>query len=120
MSSNNLSTPGYFLKRLRDAGFIAIRLFQDYAPDDTRRWTIMVNPSKDSVMITCLNTFDNERESTKFLIYDGGLKWPQNFIISTSSINVIIQELKEHEISFENKGSKYYKASKKDDTKPEK
>lgn len=115
--SNSLSTPGYFLKRLRDAGFIAIRLFQDYAPDDTRRWTIMVNPSKDSIMITCLNIFDNDRESTKFLIYDGGQKWPQNFIISTSSINVIVQELREHDVSSDNENTKYFKS--KSDGKPE-
>ena len=108
--ANSLSTPGYFLKRLRDAGFIAIRLFQDYAPEDKRRWTIMVSPSKDSVMITCLNIFENDRESVKFLIYDGGNKWPQNFIISTSSINVIIQELREHEICKGEEGERYYKA----------
>ena len=107
--ANSLSTPGYFLKRLRDAGYIAIRLFQDYAPEDIRRWTIMVSPSKDSVMITCLNIFDNNRESTNFLIYDGGNKWPQNFIIKTSSINVIIQELQEHEIAKSEEGGKYYK-----------
>lgn len=108
--ANSLSTPGYFLKRLRDAGYIAIRLFQDYAPEDIRRWTIMVSPSKDSVMITCLNIFDNNRESTNFLIYDGGNKWPQNFIIKTSSINVIIQELREHEIAKSEEDGRYYKS----------
>ena len=60
-------------------------------------------------MITCLNVFENDRESTKFLIYDGESKWPKNFIISTSSINVIIQELLEHEVSNSNEGTKYYK-----------
>ena len=107
--ANSLSTPGYFLKRLRDAGYIAIRLFQDYAPEDTRKWTIMVSPSKDSVMITCLNIFDNDRESTSFLIYDGGIKWPQNFVIKTSSINVIIQELQDHEVGKAEENERYFK-----------
>lgn len=110
MTNNSLSTPGYFIKRVRDAGFIVIRLFQDYAPEDTRKWTVMVNPSKESVMITCLNvTNEQGNESTKFSLHDGGIKFPPHFIVSTSSINVIIQELKEHEIESDNEDSKYRK-----------
>lgn len=110
MTNNSLSTPGYFLKRVRDAGFIAIRVFQDYAPEDTRKWTVMINPSRESIMITCLNiTNEQGNELTKFSLHDGGVKWPTNFIISTSSINVIIQELLDHEIEFDNRKSKYFK-----------
>lgn len=110
MTNNSLATPGYFLKRMRDAGFIAIRLFQDYSPEDPRKWTVMINPSKESIMITCLNLIsDQGNESTKFSLHDGGIKWPTNFIVSTSSINVIIQELLNHEVECNNENSKYYR-----------
>ena len=42
---NNITTGGYFLNRLRDSGFVAIRLFKDYPISDPRKWTIMVDPS---------------------------------------------------------------------------
>lgn len=111
MSNNRISTPGYFLKRLRDAGFITIRVFCDYAPEDTRKWTLMVSPGKDSVMITCLEqAIENSTQSlTTFKIDDGGLKWPANYYLRTNSVNVVIRELIEREISMEEENSKYFK-----------
>lgn len=105
--ANNIDTAGYFLKRLRDAGFIAIRLFSDYAPEDPRKWTVMVAPNKDSVMVTCYKNPENGL--TTFRIDDGGYKWPVNSYFKTSSLNVIIMELIQHEVPMEDEKSKYFK-----------
>lgn len=107
--ANNISTPGYFIKRLRDAGFIVIRLFDKFAPEDSRKWMVCVNPSQESVVITCHNVFLEDRDLIKFQLDDGGNKWPKNYFLMTSSINIVIQELKEKEINTNNESSVYYK-----------
>jgi len=99
MSSNNkLKTPGYFIKRLRDNGFIVIRLFSVYAKSDPRRWTVMVNPSERSVMITC---YANKSDLGEILfeLNDGGAEIPRNFSLKTDSIEVIIDYLITHSVS---------------------
>jgi hypothetical protein len=92
MSNNKLKTPGYFIKRLRDNGFIVIRLFSVYAKRDPRRWTVIVNPSESSVLITC---YANKTEFGEILfeLNDGGCKIPKNYNIKTDSIEVIIDYL---------------------------
>ena len=98
MSNNKLKTPGYFIKRLRDNGFIVIRLFSVYAKSDPRRWTVMVNPSERSVMITC---YCNKTDLGEILfeINDGGSEIPKNYSIKTDSIEVIIDYLLTHGVS---------------------
>lgn len=107
--ANNIDTPGYFIKRLRDAGFIVIRLFDKFAPEDSRKWMVCVNPSQESVIITCYNTFGEDRDLIKFQIDDGNVKWPKNFFLNTSSINIVIAELKDKEVNIDNSESIYYK-----------
>ena len=98
MSNNKLKTPGYFIKRLRDNGFVVIRLFSVYAKHDPRRWTVMVNPSERSVMITC---YYNKTDLGEILfeISDGGAEIPKNYNIKTDSIEVIIDYLITHGVS---------------------
>ena len=98
MSNNKLKTPGYFIKRLRDNGFVVIRLFSVYAKHDPRRWTVMVNPSERSVMITC---YYNKTDLGEILfeISDGGAEIPKNYSIKTDSIEVIIDYLITHGVS---------------------
>jgi hypothetical protein len=99
MSSNNkLKTPGYFIKRLRDNGFVVIRLFSVYAKGDPRRWTVMVNPSERSVLITC---YANKTDLGEILfeLNDGGAEIPKNFSLKTDSIEVIIDYLITHGVS---------------------
>ena len=91
-SKNKLRTPGYFIKRLRDNGFVVIRLFSVYAKSDPRRWTVMVNPSESSVIITCYSN-RNEIDEILFEVNDGGFRMPKNFNIQTDSIEVIIDYL---------------------------
>lgn len=98
MRKNKLRTPGYFIKRLRDNGFIVIKLFAVYSKADPRIWTIMVNPSESSVIITCYLNKENLNEIL-FEINDGGKKIQKNFFIKTDSIEVIIDFLIKHGVS---------------------
>ena len=92
MSKNKLKTPSYFIKRLRDNGFIAIKLFTMYNKADPRRWTAIVNPGDRSVLITCYNNKDSFGD-VMFEFNDGGVSMPKNVFINTSSIEVIIDYL---------------------------
>lgn len=98
MRKNKLRTPGYFIKRLRDNGFIVIKLFSVYSKADPRIWTIMVNPSEASVLITCYFNKEDMNE-VLFEINDGGKKIQKNFFIKTDSIEVIIDFLLKHGVS---------------------
>jgi len=98
LSRNKLKTPSYFIKRLRDNGFIVIKLFSVYSRADSRRWTVMVNPSERSVMITCYNNKEALGDVV-FELNDGGHNMPKNLCISTSSIEVIIDYLITHGVS---------------------
>jgi hypothetical protein len=97
-SKNKIRTPGYFIKRLRDNGFIVIRLFSVYAKSDPRRWTVMVNPSLDSVLITCYNN-KTEMNEVLFELNDGGNRIPKNFNLKTDSIEVVIDYLITHGVN---------------------
>jgi hypothetical protein len=92
MSKNKIKTPSYFIKRLKDNGFVVLRLFSVYAKSDPRRWTVMVNPSESSVMITCYSN-KSEIDETLFEFNDGGNRIPKNYNIKTDSIEVIIDYL---------------------------
>jgi hypothetical protein len=98
MSKNKLRTPSYFIKRLRDNGFIVVKLFAIYSKSDPRQWTVMVNPTEASVLITCYANKNNIDEIL-FEIDDGGKRVPKNFFIKTSSIEVIIDYLLGHGVS---------------------
>lgn len=95
---NKLRTPSYFIKRLRDNKFIVIKLFAVYSKADPRQWSIMVNPSEASVIITCYLNKDNLNE-VLFEFNDGGRKIPKNFSIKTDSIEVIIDFLIKNGVS---------------------
>jgi hypothetical protein len=98
MSKNKLRTPSYFIKRLRDNGFIVVKLFGIYAKSDPRQWTVIVNPSEASVLITCYCNKNNIDEIL-FEMDDGGKRVPKNFFIKTSSIEVIVDYLLRHDVS---------------------
>jgi len=97
-SRNKIKTPGYFIKRLRDNGFIAIKLFSVFSKSDPRRWTVIVNPSERSVFITCYNNKDGLGDVV-FELNDGGQGIPKNVYLSTNSIEVIIDYLISHGVS---------------------
>ncbi len=98
MSKNKLRTPSYFIKRLRDNGFIVIKLFAVYSKQDPRQWTLMVNPSESSVFITCYAN-KNNLDEILFEFNDGGRRIASNFFIKTDSIEVIIDFLLKNAVS---------------------
>lgn len=107
ISKNKIKTPSYFIKRLRDNGFITIRLFDRYAKEDPRRWTILVDPSGASVFITCYQNKDFLND-IMFELNDGGQRFNKNYSLKTESIEVIIKYLIAKGVSNNPKNSPYY------------
>jgi|TARA_R110001583_G_scaffold178023_1_gene333678 hypothetical protein len=89
---NKLKTAGYFIKRLKDNGFVTLRIFDKYSDTDPRRWTVLVDPSGASVFITC---FENTpfRGEYLFNFCDGNQNFKGNFSLRTDSIEVVVQRL---------------------------
>lgn len=107
-SKNKIRTAGYFIKRLRDSGFIVIKSFFRYSKSDPRRWTVIVDPSNTSVFITCF-TNKNFLGEVLFKLDDGDQKIPGSLFLKTDSIEVVISFLISKGVSNENKNSLYFK-----------
>ncbi len=95
--ANKLTTLGYTLKRFRDSGYVAHKLFVDYGENDPRAWSIMVDPGVASVWFTCYINDPYINESF-FELYDGNQYIPGRLKIQTSSFEVIIEHLVRHGI----------------------
>ena len=106
--SNKLSTLGYILKRLRDSGYYAHKLFTDYNNADPRAWTIVIDPTVASVFCTC---YVNEPcfGDTYFELNDGDQRIPGRLKVKTSSFEVLIEHLVRFNIN--NKAPGYNKRS---------
>ena len=103
---NNITTPYYFLKRLKDNGFIVIKIFNSYGIQDPRRWTMMIDPGGASVLVTC---YDNRVfGETIFELHDGGQRFTKNYNLKTESIETVISYLIRHGIPNDSKSSPYY------------
>ena len=89
---NKLKTAGYFIKRLKDNGFVTLRIFDKYTEADPRKWTVLVDPSGASVFITC---FENTPFKGEYLFNfdDGNQNFKGNFSLRTDSIEVVVQRL---------------------------
>jgi hypothetical protein len=109
MSKNKLTTVGYFIKRLRDSGYVTDKVFTDYSDNDARSWTVIVDPRISSVFITCYNNHNYFGEEY-FEIHDGGQFIPDRFKLKTSSIETLIEYLVKFGIN--NKSSTYGKQEK--------
>jgi hypothetical protein len=108
---NSIKTPSYFCKRLRDNGFIVLKIFQGYGQGDSRRWTVLVDPGYSSVFITCYTNKDFAGD-IMFEFNDGGVLFPKNWSIKTESIEVIITRLIEKGINNNSESSPYYSSPK--------
>jgi hypothetical protein len=104
MAKTKITSISYFLKRLRDSGYVADKLYVDYSNNDCRNWTVIVDPSNTSILITCFNN-KNYLGEEFFEIYDGGQYIPENFRIKTSSIEIVVEYLSKFNIN--NKSSTY-------------
>ena len=106
MSKNKLTTVGYFIKRLRDCGYVTDKVFTDFSNSDARSWCVVVDPKNTSVFITCYNNH-NYFGGEYFELHDGGQFIPSRFKLKTSSIETIIEYLVKYNIN--NKSSTYGK-----------
>lgn len=95
--ANKLTTLGYTLKRFRDSGYIADKLFTNYSSKDPRAWTLVIDPGGLSIFCTCYIN-DPYIGQTFFELYDGGQYLPGRLKIQTSSFEVIIEHLVKHNI----------------------
>jgi hypothetical protein len=91
---NNVTTQGYFIKRLRDSGFVVVKLFDKYAQHDSRKWTVLVDPSNTSVLITCYQNKEYKGD-VLFEFNDGGNRFIKNFNLKTQSMEIVITTLLE-------------------------
>ena len=107
ISKNKIKTPSYFIKRLRDNGFITFRLFDRYAKQDPRRWTILVDPGGASVFITCYQNKDF-MDDIMFELNDGGLRFNKHYSLKTESIEVIIKYLIQRGVCNNPRNSPYF------------
>jgi len=105
---NKVTTAGYFLKRLKDSGFIAIRIFKEYGIMDPRRWTVMIDPGGASLLITCYENKDFKGE-VMFEFNDGGNRFPKNHNLKTKSMEVVVTNLIERGIPQKTKDSVFEK-----------
>jgi len=108
VSKNKVRTPSYFIKRLRDNGFIVWKVFQQYAKVDNRLWTIIVDPCNSSTFITCYQNKDFNGD-IMFEINDGGIRFVKNFSLRTDSIESVILLLLEKGIGNNAKNSRFFK-----------
>lgn len=89
---NKLKTAGYFVKRLKDAGYVTLRMFDKYSDKDARKWTVLVDPGGASIFITC---FENRPFNGEYLFgfEDSNQRFKRGYVLKTSSIEVVIQRL---------------------------
>jgi len=102
--ANKLTTMGYFVKRLRDSGYVIDRGFNGYSMIDSRSWTVVIDPGCASIFCTCYQN-DPEPGSHYFEMYDGGKFIPGRLKLETNSIETFIEYLVKFGI---NNKSNYY------------
>lgn len=90
--SNKIKTAGYFIKRLKDSGFVVFKMFNAYSESDPRRWTVLVDPGVTSVYITCYSN-KTEMNEVLFELDDGGTKFNKGTYLKTESIETLISLL---------------------------
>lgn len=111
--SNSITKQSYFIKRLRDSGYMVEKLDIQYTQSDPREWTVIIDPGNANVFCTLYRNAnpDNIKESKigdfYFELYDGGQFLPPNVKYKTMSIEVLISYLVKYGIN--NKSPNYTK-----------
>jgi hypothetical protein len=105
--ANKITTQSYFIKRLKDSGYVVYKIFDEYGEADPRNWTVMIDPGYASIFCTCYVNHKDFFGETFFEIYDGGQYFPEKFKLKTDSIEVIISYLVKFGIN--NKSQTYIK-----------
>lgn len=78
---------------MKDNGYVVWDIMKKYAMEDPRKWTIMLNPSIESVYVTCIINRDELGGLPEFQINDGGFRFQRNLTVRTSSMEVIVNLL---------------------------
>ena len=101
MSNNKITTKSYFMKRLRDSGYVVDKVDHEFGDDSPVRWALLVDNGTSSVFVFC------HLDGT-FLFYDAQqyFKSP-NLRLKTDSIEVIVESL--NYLGIINKHSRYGK-----------
>jgi len=113
MKKNKIKILSYFVKRLKDNGYVVWKIMDKYNVGDPRRWTILVNPGMESVYITCFVNDEYLDYQPSYTFSDGNTRFNSNLKIKTVSMEVIITHLHENGI---NGDSDLYKHSDKINT----
>lgn len=101
MPKNNITTQGYFVRRLRESGYYVSRVYDRYREEDSRRWTVVISPSNASVFVTCHNNITEWPYKGLYELDDSGHKVPRGYHVNTDSIDVIIKHLREFDVPVE-------------------
>ena len=104
--SNKITTQSYFIKRLKDSGYVVYKLFDEYSEADPRNWTVMIDPGGASIICTYYSNYGVFGDAF-FEFYDGGQFFPEKFKLKTDSIEVVITYLVKYGIN--NKSDAYSK-----------
>jgi hypothetical protein len=104
--SNKIKTAGYFIKRLKDSGFVVFKMFNAYHQNDPRRWNVLVDPGLGSVSVTCYQN-KNELNEILFEFDDGGQKFPKGTFLKTESIETVIEYLLKRGVNNEPKNNPF-------------
>jgi hypothetical protein len=95
MSVNKLTTQGYFIKRLKDSGYVVYKIFDEYPEHDPRKWTILIDPKGSSVYCTCYeNMYEYGVSYLEF--HDGGQFIPYKYKLATDSFEVVVEHLNKY------------------------
>lgn len=89
MSNSRITTKSYAIKRLKDCGYSVdvTQLSQlEYAENDPRKWTILVDNGVASILVTCF------KDST-IQLYDGGRFMNPLIRLNTESVEVLVEYL---------------------------
>ena len=107
--SNKLKTAGYTIKRLKDNGFVVLKMFNAYTEADPRRWTILIDPGRSSVYLTSFHNRSDFNEIT-FEFDDAGHKFPRGLFIKTDSVEVLVTHVLDKGISNGPHGNPFLKS----------
>jgi len=90
--ANKPTTESYFIKRLRDSGYLVDRVPVRFGMHDSRAWMVVIDPGGATVFATCYRNIDDV-DQNYIEFYDGDQYIPKRFRLLTSSIETIIEWL---------------------------
>jgi hypothetical protein len=90
--ANKPTTESYFVKRLRDSGYLVDRVPVKFGMQDPRSWMVVIDQGNASILATCYRNLDGP-DSNYIEFYDGDQYIPKRFRLTTNSMETIIEWL---------------------------